>query len=761
MDDDKTIPPADEFAWEDAETLPPSIANKESRTGDLICSRYEVREKLGRGGMGIVYKCYDRETKLDVALKTIAPELARDSEAMSATLENFRLVHQLHHPNIAAYNALEHDSLNNAYYIVIEYVDGKNIRAYLQEKKREGIFESSLLRLIRQAAAALDYAHRKKIVHKDIKPANIMVDNNGDLKLLDFGLAAKIHTTMTMTLPQKKNDTDTSGGTLLYMSPEQLAGRRDKPAMDQYSLAATIYELVCGSPVFSAPSESALFYCIKEELPEPLEDVSPEFSAAIMKALSKKPEDRFENCTAFADALEQRKSAPAPEVKQEPVSEPEPEVKPEPNPVQEQKNEQVENQPADKFVDAIKNKYKGRASRKEYWVYQLRWWLCTLILMSTGTYIFLMVEGLVFEVIIAINAILFAVSLLFSVFSWTSVAIRRLHDAGKNGDWFKWILLPVFGWIPLIWALCYPSVQGENKYGTTKKFQWKGWNTPWVLGTIAAILLLSPGMHFSVQYLGCHLGIVKSFSIPDGTPQIIGAFSGCSKLTSVTIPHSVTNIDRFSFFGCRSLTSVTIPNSVTRIGDSAFTYCSNLTSITIPDSVTSVGNNAFAGCHNLRSISIPSSVTSIGNGAFRGCESLTSITLPNRIPRIEDSTFSGCSSLTSITIPDSVTGIGNGAFRECKSLTSIILPKRITYIGFGAFWGCSSLSSISIPNSVTIIHSGAFAGCRNLTSITIPDSVTHIEKNALYSSGLKKISLPRRFYGKVDLPENCQVEWRY
>ena len=309
---DKTIMPQNisETFRDYALTVAPIGEKKAISIGDILCNRYEIRTTLGSGGMGIVYLCYDRVTKLDVALKTIAPELAQNEYAMDDTRENFRRVYSLRHENIAAYNALEHDQNRNAYYVIMEYVDGKNIRKYLQQKKQEGTFESALMRLIRQAAQALDYAHRQNIVHRDIKPANIMVDNNNDLKILDFGLAAKIHSTMTMTVTQPKNGgSGNSGGTLLYMSPEQLAGKRDKPAMDQYSLAATIYELVSGYPIFSAPNELALYRCIEEQMPEPLEDVSPEFSAAIMKALSKKPEDRFATCSEFADALEGRKTS--------------------------------------------------------------------------------------------------------------------------------------------------------------------------------------------------------------------------------------------------------------------------------------------------------------------------------------------------------------------------------------------------------------------------------------------------------------------
>ena len=171
------------------------------------------------------------------------------------------------------------------------------------------------------------------------------------------------------------------------------------------------------------------------------------------------------------------------------------------------------------------------------------------------------------------------------------------------------------------------------------------------------------------------------------------------------------------FSGCSSLTSITIPNGVTSIGKSAFSKCSSLTSITIPNRVTSIGGSAFSNCRSLTSITIPSRVTSIGDWAFLCCGSVTSITIPNRVTSIGDGVFDGCSSLTSITIPKNVTSIGESAFSKCSSLTSITIPNRVTSIGESAFNDCSSLTSITIPNSVTSIGYSAFSGCDKLKDV--------------------------------------------
>ena len=244
-----------------------------------------------------------------------------------------------------------------------------------------------------------------------------------------------------------------------------------------------------------------------------------------------------------------------------------------------------------------------------------------------------------------------------------------------------------------------------------------------------------------------------------------------SKLTSVTIPNSVTSIEYAAFAGCTGLTSITIPNSVTTIGDYAFSDCSGLTSVTIGSSVMGIGEKAFYNCIGLTSITIPNSVTSIGSSAFSGCSGLTSVTIGSSVMGIGEKAFYNCIGLTSITIPNSVTSIGDRAFYGCSGLTSVVwnaknvadfsssdaapfhnICSNITSFAFGdsvqhipvyLCLGMSKLTSVAIPNSVTTIGDYAFSGCEGLTSITIPNSVTTIGSAAFYNCCmLTSITIP-------------------
>ena len=264
------------------------------------------------------------------------------------------------------------------------------------------------------------------------------------------------------------------------------------------------------------------------------------------------------------------------------------------------------------------------------------------------------------------------------------------------------------------------------------------------------------------------------------------AFSGCSGLTSVTIPNSVTSIGQDAFSSCSGLTAVHITDlsAWCKIGfernNSNPTYYAHhlylngeeITNLVIPDDVTYIGRYAFSDCSGLTSVTIPNSVTIIDNYAFRGCsgltavhitdlsawckiefgnldwydyscnpthyahhlylngEEITNLVIPDDITSIKSRAFSGCSGLTSVTIPNSVTSIEKNAFSGCSGLTSVTIPNSVTSIGENAFYNCSGLTSVTIPNSVTSIGYWAFSFCSGMTSVTIGNSVTSIGNGA-------------------------------
>ncbi len=263
--------------------------------------RYKIVKELGRGAMGVVYLATDPTIGRQVAIKTIrlldidnAAERARQRERL---FREARSAGSLSHPHIVTvYDMGEEDDVA---YIAMEHIRGTTLEHVLNEG--QPIAPQRMFGILRQTAAGLDFAHRNGVVHRDVKPANIMLNEAGQAKIADFGIAK-------MTENESHTRTGTIVGTPNYMSPEQVQGLALDGRSDQFSLAVIAYEILTGERPFSGEHLTTVVYKIVAEEPVAPMRVNPTLGASVdavlRKALSKKPNLRYPDCSAFAGALE-------------------------------------------------------------------------------------------------------------------------------------------------------------------------------------------------------------------------------------------------------------------------------------------------------------------------------------------------------------------------------------------------------------------------------------------------------------------------
>lgn len=263
-----------------------------------LAQRYRLEDEIGRGGMATVYRALDQKHDRVVAIKAIHPELIRGTGPQRFERE-IKITGQLQHPHIVP--LIDSDVANGLLYYITPFIDGASLREHL--RRGDVIPIEAAIRIARDTASALDYAHRREIVHRDVKPGNIMI-TEGRAIVTDFGIARAVGEASDRTLTAAGSVI----GTLAYASPEQLRGDRDIDGRsDIYSLGCVVYEMLAGRPPFAGATDSLMRQHLLEapERPSVHRDGIPaHVEAAVMSALAKDPADRPKSAAAFAATLE-------------------------------------------------------------------------------------------------------------------------------------------------------------------------------------------------------------------------------------------------------------------------------------------------------------------------------------------------------------------------------------------------------------------------------------------------------------------------
>lgn len=289
-------------------TQPSAPAPRMTRTGllevgQVLANRYEIKKVLGAGGMGVVYRAHDRQLDEMVAVKTLKPEaVAADANMLERFKQEIRLARRITHRNVVRTHDL--GEVDGMYYITMEIVEGANLKDLI--KKRGRLPLGVTLTVGKQLCRALEVAHEAGVIHRDIKPQNVVVDPSGFLKVMDFGIARR---TEGHQMGEGLTAVGTAIGTPEYMSPEQLMGEELDPRADLYAAGAVLYECVTGQMVFTAPSVIALMAKHLEEQPKDPRTVNAEvperLAQIILKGLAKKREDRWPSAAEMHRALEE------------------------------------------------------------------------------------------------------------------------------------------------------------------------------------------------------------------------------------------------------------------------------------------------------------------------------------------------------------------------------------------------------------------------------------------------------------------------
>jgi serine/threonine protein kinase/Flp pilus assembly protein TadD len=269
---------------------------KELTTGSTFAERYQIIEELGKGGMGKVYKANDTDIKEKVAIKLIKPEISNDKKTIERFQNELKFARKIRHKNVCQMYDLNKEE--GTYYITMEYVSGEDLKSFIRRSGQLAI--GTTIRVAKQVCEGLSEAHKLGVVHRDLKPSNIMIDKEGNVRIMDFGIARSL---------RAKGITGSGVmiGTPEYMSPEQVDGKEADQRADIYSLGVILYEMVTGKVPFEGDTAFSIGVKQKSEIPRPPKEINEQIpddlNRVILKCMEKEKENRYQGVSELHSEL--------------------------------------------------------------------------------------------------------------------------------------------------------------------------------------------------------------------------------------------------------------------------------------------------------------------------------------------------------------------------------------------------------------------------------------------------------------------------
>ncbi len=693
---------------------------------------YRIVKKLGEGGMGAVYQVYHPALDATFALKILFPDVAaRDPEFVDRFVREARLSSRLRHPNLISVHDAGRDIQWGMYYLVMDFIDGGSVRQKLKQQGR--MSPEDAFSVILQMLSALTEARKNGMVHRDIKPDNIMFTESGVVKLADLGIAkstSECDATLTME--------STVFGTPAYMSPEQAKDAKNVDCRaDIYSLGIVFYEMLTGQcPYQGTPMAIVAKILSPARIPD-IRAVNPqipdEIARIVMKMCEKDLSARYaapeeviadmsslldEELTAdayFAHIAQKENTAPT--------------------------SRKVAQGSASTIIstrETWEKEWRRSKKRKRFLYSAAAVFLFAGILYGIYTvyhHISLRrAEAENFRIQTAKQAaekeaeriaemnrriqaeqqkeLEHIAAVNKKIQEAKAAAEKELERVEKEKMAAEAEAKRIAKEKELVVAEAKQIIE-KSKNTLREKEEGRKYQEEQERKAFLAQIEADKKMGIRFSFDGRTLQkypeqkFEEKYYIPQGVTQIEkGAFKNCSNLKQITIPPSVQYIGDDAFYQCEGLLEISIPDSVKHIGNEAFYQCKSLRVLKIQNSVQHIGNQSFANCSNLTSVNIPDNITTLKFGLFRNCSMLQKITLKN-VTNIEARVFDGCSNLNSVSM-EKVETIGDSAFFDCSSLTNVPIP-QIKLIEQFAFAHCKKLRSVRISKGVKI-HKNAFFG---------------------------------------------------